>query len=71
MREERELASSLIKQAVWETNAKKKKKTPKVPLVHVEKKSCQGILISLGKANSETKPTSLHHHPTRKLGPRP
>lgn len=31
-------------------------------LVNVEKKACQGILISLSKANSEAKPPSPHHH---------
>lgn len=28
----------------------------------MEKKACQGILISLSNANSEAKPPSLHHH---------
>lgn len=35
----------------------------KARLVSVEKKASRGILISLRKANAETKPPSLHHHP--------
>lgn len=36
----------------------------KVLLVNVEKKACQGILISLSKTKSETKPPSVSYHPT-------